>query len=811
MSTVSPLSPDFLYQRCNPDMFSFTTTAEVEDLDRMLGQERALEAIELGIELDLQGFNLFILGPPGTGRHSFIRQFLQEKASSRAVPADWCYVNNFDEPRKPTAIEIPAGRGRHFRDDMLSLIEEASSALPAAFESDDYNNRRQTIEQQASQEQEEALQDVQKRAEELGLGIIQTATGFTFTPLDNGEAITPEEYNKFSEEEKQKLEQDTEIVGKELRNILRTIPRRIRKVQEKIHKLDREVALFAVESLIEELLQKYADLPKVITFLKSVEEDIADNVDLFTQVDDKNTTALKEAISGQHSIDKQSEIARRYSVNLIVDHKDDSVAPVIFEDHPTYPYLVGQIEHIEKLGALTTDFTLIRSGALHKANGGYLVIDVRKILMQPFAWDGLKRALKSREIDIKSIAQAYSLVSTVSLEPEPIPLDAKVVLIGDRMLYYLLQEYDQEFLEHFKVAADFEDDMERSDVNIQQLARLIASVARKENLKPLDRAGIARVIEESSRHADDAQMLSTQMRRVTDIVREAHYWASRKGGEVIGAVDVQNAIDGQRRRMSRIRDRLLRETLRNTILIDTEGEVIGQVNGLSVLQLGGFAFGRPTRITTRLSLGSGKVIDIEREVELGGPIHSKGVLILSNFLASHYVTDRPLSLSASLVFEQSYGPIEGDSASAAELCVLLSSLAMAPITQSIAITGSVNQHGQIQAIGGVNQKIEGFFDLCQARGLNGEQGVVIPASNLKHLMLRQEVVDAVTDRQFNIYAVSNIDECMQILTGLETGERDQQGNFPKESLNYRITARLIEFAEKRQAFASKKKLEDTEQ
>ncbi|MDT8404727.1 ATP-binding protein [Sulfuriflexus sp.] len=811
MSTVSPLSPDVLYQRCNPDIFSFTTTAEVEDLDRMLGQERALEAIELGIELDLQGFNLFILGPPGTGRHSFIRQFLQEKASSRGVPADWCYVNNFDEPRKPAAIEIPAGRGRHFREDMLSLIEEASSALPAAFESDDYNNRRQAIEQQASQEQEEALQEVQKRAEELGLGIIQTSTGFTFTPLDNGEAISPEDYNKLSEEEQQKLQQDTEIVGKELRNILRTIPRRIRKVQEKIHQLDREVALFAMESLIEELLQKYADLPKVIAFLKSVEEDIADNVDLFIPTDDKNTAVLKEAITGQHSIDKESEIAHRYSVNLIIDHKDDTVAPVIFEDHPTYPYLVGQIEHIEKLGALTTDFTLIRSGALHKANGGYLVIDVRKILMQPFAWDGLKRALKSREIDIKSIAQAYSLVSTVSLEPEPIPLDVKVVLIGDRILYYLLQEYDQEFLEHFKVAADFEDDMERSDVNIQQLARLIASVARKEELKPLDRAGIARVIEESSRHADDAQMLSTQMRRVTDIVREAHYWASRNGGEVIGAVEVQSAIDGQRRRMSRIRDRLLRETLRNTILIDTEGKVIGQVNGLSVLQHGDFAFGRPTRITTRLSLGSGKVIDIEREVELGGPIHSKGVLILSNFLASHYVTDRPLSLSASLVFEQSYGPIEGDSASAAELCALLSSLAMAPINQSVAITGSVNQHGQIQAIGGVNQKIEGFFDLCQARGLSGEQGVVIPASNLKHLMLRQEVVDAVADKQFNVYAVSNIDECMQILTGLETGERDQQGNFPKGSLNYRITARLIEFAENRQEFASKKKPEDAGQ
>ncbi|MCX4187687.1 Lon protease family protein [Methylophaga sp. OBS4] len=803
MNTVAPLPADTLYHRCNPDEFTFETTAELEDLDQMLGQDRAVEAIEIGTGLDLPGFNLFVLGPPGTGRHSFIRQFLQEKARAEPTPSDWCYVNNFYDPRTPKAIELPAGMGRRFRDDLARLIEEAISAIPDAFESEDYHKRRQQIEQQARQEQENAFQEVQSQAEQHGLGIIQTATGFTFVPLHKGEAITPEEFRKLSEDEQQRLQQETEKVSKELRKMLQAIPRRVRKVREQIQKLDRQVALFAVGSLIEELIQQYEAFPRIIVFLKELQQDIADHVELFRQASDMDMTSLKEVFTGERAVDYDSALVHRYRVNLLVDRDDLKGAPVIFEDHPSYAYLVGQIEHTAKQGILFTDFSLLRPGALHRANGGYLVLDVRKILMQPFAWDALKRALKSGEIDIKSIAQEYSLVSTISLEPEPIPLKVKVILIGDRVLYYLLQQYDPEFLEHFKVAADFEDDMERNVKNTQQLARLIGAIARKEKLPPLNREGMARVIEESSRHADDAQRLSTQVRRVTDIVREAHYWSAKNGRNIIGVEEILSAINGQRRRMGRIHDRLLRATLRETILIDTEGEAVGQVNGLAAIQLGEFIFGRPCRITARLSMGSGKVIDIEREVELGGPIHSKGVLILSGFLSSNYIADRPLSLSASLVFEQSYGPIEGDSASAAELCALLSSLARAPIKQTIAITGSVNQYGHIQAIGAVNQKIEGFFDLCTARGLTGNQGVVIPASNVKHLMLRQPVIDAVAAGQFNIYAVNHIDECMSVLTGIDAGERDKDGHFPEGSLNQRITARLIDFAEKRQAFASK--------
>ena len=477
-------------------------------------------------------------------------------------------------------------------------------------------------------------------------------------------------------------------------------------------------------------------------------------------------------------------------------------APVVFEDHPTYPYLVGKIEHISEMGTLVTDFTLIRSGALHRANGGYLVIDARKILEQPFAWDALKRALNSKKIDIKSLAEAYSLISTVSLEPEPIPLDIKVILIGDRFIYYLLQMYDSEFLELFKVAADFEDDMKRNEENTQQLGRLISTIARHENLKPIDKSGIMRIIEESSRIAGDANRLSTRIRRLADIAREAHYWADKEGLSIISKKQVTHSIESRRNRKSRIHDRIMREIQQNTIMIATEGEALGQVNGLTIIQLGDYLFGNPARITARLSLGSGKVIDIEREVELGGPIHSKGVLILSHYLASNYAPDYPLSLSASLVFEQSYGPVEGDSASAAELCALLSALAKIPIKQNIAITGSVNQYGFTQAIGGVNQKIEGFFDLCQARKLTGNQAVIIPSENVKHLMLRQRVIDAVADEKFNIYASSSIDECMEILTGVEAGSRDDKDNFPEGSLNQRIQTRLIEFADKRQQFSS---------
>lgn len=797
---ITPLRPADLHQRCDPDMFAFETADELEDLVGMLGQQRAMEAIELATGLDVPGFNLFVLGSPGSGRHSFIQQYLQGKASSEAVPADWCYVNDFSDQRKPRAIALPPGQGRRLRDDMARLIKEASAALPAAFDSEDYHSRRQRIEQQATQEQQDAFAEVQGLAQEHGLSIVQTATGFTFVPLRSGKEITAEEYARLPEEEKRRLQRDTEEVGQQLTRMLQAIPRRVRQVRQRLHQLDHEVALFAVGGLIDELLQGYAALPKVVGFLKDVHQDMAEHVELFLQEANSEGGILRELMMGKRGLDQESALERRYAVNLLVDHSETTGAPVILEDQPTHPFLVGQIEHVAAFGVVTTDFTLIRAGALHRANGGYLIIDVHKLLAQPLAYEALKRALKSRAIDIKSMTQAYSLLDIVSLEPEPIALNVKVVLIGERLFYYLLQTYDPEFLEHFKVAADFEDEMERSGDNMQLLARLLASVARREKFKPLDKGGIARLIEESARHAGDARMLSTRMRRLIDIMREAHYWAKRQGAAAIGAREVQSAIDGQQRRMSRLRDRLLRETLRGTILIETAGTAIGQVNGLAAVELGDFIFGHPVRITARVSLGSVEIIDIQREVELGGPIHSKGVLILTHFLASQYVSDRPLALSASLVFEQTYGPIEGDSASCAELCALLSTLAEVPVNQSLAITGSVDQYGSVQAIGAVNEKIEAFFALCQARGLTGPQGVVIPAANRQHLMLSRAVIDAVADNRFQIYAVEHIDQCLALITGLAAGERNAQGNFPEGTLNQRIQARLIDLSEKRRQF-----------
>ncbi len=802
MASPRELSPSELYQACDPDELSFESTAQLEDLKHLVAQERATEAVELGANIAVDGYNLFVLGREGTGRHTLVREYLKHKAAKEPAASDWCYVNNFEEPRKPKALKLPAGRGREFEQDINQLLDDAHTAIPAAFESEDYRTRRQAIEQEVEELQEQAFKAVNKEAQERGVGIIQTPTGIAFAPLHKEEPISPREFELLPKEEQERFKKAIEEIGQKFQAALQEAPQRVRTARDKVRELDREVASWAVGSLIQALKTKYEDCPGVVAYLQSVEGDIVENISLF-RIRSNEQSPFQQLLMGAGAgrVEQEAPAAKRYSVNLLVDHESEKGAPVVFEDHPTHQRVLGDIEHVSQMGTLVTDFRFIKAGALHRANGGYIILDARKVLLQPFVWDALKRALQSHELRVQSVGQAYSLVSTVSLEPEPIPLSAKVALIGERTLYYLLQALDPEFSRLFKVAADFEDEVDRSPENTMLYARLLATLARKESLKPLHRSAVGRVIEESARQASDGEKLSAQIGLVADIIREANYWASNDGSEHIDVAHVEQAIEKQIRRSSRLRDRLQEEILRETILIDTEGEQIGQVNGLSVIALGGFAFGRPSRITARLSLGSGKVIDIEREVELGGPIHSKGVLILSSYLASQYASDRPLSLSASLVFEQSYGGVEGDSASCAELCALLSSLAEAPIKQSLAITGSVSQRGQVQGIGGVNQKIEGFFDICRARGLKGDQGILIPASNVKHLMLREDVRKAVGEGQFHIYPVETIDECMEILTGISAGQRDSQGEFPKGSINQRVTARLLDLADKRRSFA----------
>jgi lon-related putative ATP-dependent protease len=803
METIKELEPRDLYQRTAPEQLNFETTSDLEDMTEVLGQPRAVEAMEFGLGIEARGYNIFALGPAGTGKRSVVSQYFEKRAKGAPAPPDWCYVNNFDEPHKPRAIRLPSGKGAEFKRDMDQLIESLHTALSAAFESEEYQTRRQTITNELQEKQSEAFEELQQKAQSEGVALLRTPAGLVFAPVRKGEVLSAEEIQKLSEEERKRLEEKVEELQGELQKILQQVPSWQSDTQERLRKLNRDMANLAVGGLIDGLCERYREFDAVVKHLNSVQEDIVENARDFLgegEQEDGMQQILRGAMQGS---DGGSPLARRYQVNLLVDNGKSDGAPVIYEDNPTYQNLVGRVEHRAQMGALLTDFNLIKAGALHRANGGYLILDARKVLTQPYAWEGLKRALQSSKIRIESVGQMLSLISTVSLEPEEIPLNLKVALFGERMLYYLLWQLDPDFAELFKVEADFDERMDRNGKNQSLYAQLIATIARREELRPFDRTAVARVIEHSARIIGDSERLSTQMRDVADLLREANHWAGRDEKDVVTAADVQKAIDAQIYRADRVRDRVQEAIQRDIILIDTEGEKVGQVNGLSVLGLGNFSFGQPSRITARVRLGKGEVIDIEREVELGGPLHSKGVLILSGYLGAHYAQERPLSLSASLVFEQSYGGVDGDSASSAELYALLSAISDISIRQSLAVTGSVNQHGIVQAIGGVNQKIEGFFDVCKGRGLTGEQGVLIPKSNVKHLMLRDDVVEAVKAGKFHVYPIETIDQGISLLTGMSAGELDEEGNYPEGTINHQVRRRLAEMAEKRQQFGKK--------
>lgn len=758
----------------------------------MIGQTRAMDAVRFGAGIRHDGYNIFVLGPSGMGKRSMVRQFLETKAGDGQPPWDWCYVNNFAQPHMPSVLKLPHGRGAELRGHMEQRIAFLRTAIPSLFESDEYRAKSTAIQEEFSNRQADAFSELGSSAEKQNVVLLRTPGGFGFAPARNGEVMPAEEYEKLPEDEKQRIVAAIAALQDRLEEVLNRMPQWWKERSERLRQLDQETVQKAVVHAMNELRALYADLPEVLAYLDAVQKDVVENVDDFRRQEDGKpmTGMLSDTRDG----------LTRYKVNVMVTNGVKPGAPIISEDNPTYGNLIGRVEHVSQLGALITDFTLIKPGALHRANGGYLLLDIHKVLQQPFAWEGLKRALKSRAIHIESLGQIYSLVSTVSLEPQPIPLDAKIVLFGDRFLYYLLQQYDPEFGELFKVAADFEEDVERNPETNLLYARLIATLARKESLLPFDRTAVASVIEHGARLAGDAERLSTHMRSVADLLRESDYWAREAGRQVVLADDVQHSIDTQIHRLDRVRDRLQEAILRDTLMIATDGEAKGQVNALSVLELGGFAFGQPTRITANTRLGDGQFINIEREVRLSGAIHSKGVLIMSSFLATRYARDQPLSLAASLVFEQSYGMIDGDSASMAELCALLSDLADLPIRQSLAITGSVNQFGHAQAIGGVNEKIEGFFDICKSRGLTGEQGVLIPASNVPHLVLRHDVVAAVKAGSFHVHAIDNVDQAIALLTGTDAGGADEDGKYPVGSVNRRVAARLAELTELRISF-----------
>ncbi|MCX7960761.1 MAG: AAA family ATPase [Burkholderiales bacterium] len=786
----APLSAEALCRRCDPARLGFRTTEELADLAELPGQARAEGAIRFAVGMRHEGYNLYVMGPEGYGRRSMVRRVLEEAARAAPVPPDWCYVFNFRTPHRPRALRLPAGRAEKFRQHMERLIEDLRAGIPAAFETDEYRARAKEIESEFEHRQEQALEAVGRRAREQGIALLRTPAGFGFAPLKGDAVMRPDEFQDLSQAEQERIQQRIAELQEALEAVIHEVPKWRREAQRKLRELNRQVTAAAVNSLIEELEAEYRDLPAVAAYLAEVREDVLDNAAYFQQPKE----AERVGPFGLAFAEAAEQPLRRYLVNVLVEHGANHGAPIVYEENPTYDNLLGRIEHIAQMGTLVTDFTLIKAGALHRANGGYLVLDALKVLVQPFAWEALKRTLRAREIRTESLGQALSLVSTVSLAPEPIPLDVKVVLVGPRTLYYLLHAYDPEFAELFKIGADFEEDLPRGDEEEARYARLVATLARRGNLRPLDAGAVARVIEQAARGAGEAAKLSANLEALADLLRESDYWAAAAGRALVEAADVERAVAAQRERAGRLRDRVREAILKGTLLIDTAGARIGQVNGLAVTELGGYAFGIPHRITARVRLGGGKVVDIERESQLGGPIHSKGVLILSGFLSARYAARHPLALSASLVFEQSYGGVEGDSASAAELCALLSALAEVPISQAIAITGSVNQHGDIQAVGGVNEKIEGFFDLCAARGFAPGQGVIVPAANVQNLMLRADVVEAVAAGRFAIWPVKTVDEAATLLTGMPAGERDALGEFPPGTLNRRVEEKLVEFA-----------------
>jgi lon-related putative ATP-dependent protease len=740
------------------------------------------------------GFNIYVAGPHGIGKMTSVRAFLEELAEERETPSDWCYVNNYSNPYVPHAIELPAGKGRELKQEMENLVEHIKGDLPKAFESDEYSSRRDELMQQIQSKREEISKSINEKAMEAGFSIQASPMGVVLLPVKkDGQPMRDDEYKSLSDDQRKVIEEKRSELQEELKTGGKKIRGLQREAREKAKELDQEVVMNLLGGLFDDLRERYEGFPDVFGYLKDVQKDILENIDAFKGKQEQAQQAMPIIAQPANNNKRQEHALRKYQVNVVVDNSEQKGAPVVVELNPTYSNLLGRIEKEMQMGAVSTDFTLLKAGALLQANGGFLVLQIEDVLKYIYSWEALKRSLKAGEARIEELGEQIGLMSIKSLRPEPIPLNVKVVLVGQPLLYHLLYNLDHEFPELFKVKADFDTRMELEGDNREEFIRFICTFCSKEKLKHLNSDAVAAVIEQSSRMAEHKERLSTQFGYLADLIRESHYWASQNGSSLIEARDVKKALEQKRYRSNLIQKRIEENVGEGTILIDTEGEVAGQVNGLSIVNLGDYMFGRPMRITATVSAGREGILDIEREVKLSGPIHSKGVLILSGYLTQQFSRGKPVSLAARLVFEQSYQGVEGDSASSAELYAILSALSGIPIRQSVAVTGSVNQHGTVQPVGGINQKIEGFFEICRNRGLTGSQGVIIPESNVKHLMLNDDVIAAVEDENFKIWAVSSIDEGIEILTGVSAGQRDSQGHYPQESVNARVAMRLEQY------------------
>jgi lon-related putative ATP-dependent protease len=790
-----------LCRRCDLDCFDFETTDDLAPLSDFIGQERAMRAVEFGAGIASHGFNIYAQGLPGSGKTTLIRKFLEQIAADEPTPDDWCYLNNFDDRHKPHALRLPAGQGAALRDDMNALIDLCRQEISKAFESEEYEQEQERVSSSYQEQQEKELEALQKHLGGHNFALLKVPGGLVLTPAIEGRPLQERDLEQLDEQEKEKVQK----LRKKLERVVERGLSRLREMEEAMRKelqlLDEQTTLRVIGHLIDDVRQKYAVFSQVTAYLDEVQTDIITNIDDFR--DEEEHEHNPQATGAPQSFSPSP--FSRYEVNVLIDHANTQGAPVIVESNPTYHNLIGRIEHHAFMGSVATDFTLIKPGVLQRANGGYLMLPMREVLINPLSWEALKRSLKDRHVRIEEPGTQLSLVSTITLEPEAIPLDVKIVLIGNPLLYYLLHAHDEDFQKLFKVKADFDITMDRTPETERQYALYVRTICEDDDLCPFDRSAVARVIEHSSRLVEHQDKLYARFGEIADLLREANFWAAQRRADdpedgdgnpdTVTTADVDRAIREKVFRSNLVEERIQDAIAEDMLRIDTTGEVVGQVNGLSVIGLGDYVFGRPSRVTANTYIGKAGVVNIEREVELSGPIHSKGVLILTSYLGYKYAQDKPLTLSASLVFEQSYSGIEGDSASSTELYALLSSLSGYPINQEIAVTGSVDQHGRVQPIGGVNQKIEGFFAVCQARGLTGTQGVIIPGANTQNLMLRQDVVDAVEQGEFHVWPVRTIDEGIALLTGCEAGEADEEGLYPPDTVNQAVADRLAAMAE----------------
>lgn len=784
------LRADEVYRKCDDNIFDFETTQEVSPLTGTIGQDRAITSLEFGLSLPAKGFNIYALGAPGTGKMRAIRALLSEKVKQKPVPPDWCYLYNFKNPDAPIAVSLPAGRATEFQKDMENLVNTLKVEIPKAFESKEYDKQRNKILEDFQQKQKEWFSAVEEDAKAKGFSIRKALAGLIIVPVKrDGEPLTEEEFHALDHDTRKRIDELGKMLQDKLDDVVRAVKEAEKIVKDMLLRLERQITLDVIEQPIEELKKKYSFNEKIVNYLDAVKEDILNNIQDF-KIQEETVPPISPFMKIQRDVS-----FAKYSVNVLVDNSTTKGAPIIYESNPTYLNLFGRIEYKIQYGMAITDFTMIKPGSLHKANGGYIVIDALSLLKNLFSYDALKRALRSKEIRIEDVWEQYRLITTTTLRPEPIPLDVKIILTGTPFLYYILYNYDDEYRELFKVKADFDIRMPRNKENILKYAQFVTLCQKEEELLPFHRSAIAKIVEYGSRLAEHQEKLSTQFSSIADIVRESHFWAKKNGKDVVYAVHVNKALEQRVYRSASIEEKLRELILEDVLIVETYGKKVGQINGLAVIDLGDYSFGKPSRITARTYLGKAGIVNIERETKMSGKIHEKAVMILSSYLWSKYAIKKPISLSASLTFEQLYEMIEGDSATCAELYALLSSIADIPLKQNIAVTGSMDQKGDVQPVGGINEKIEGFFELCKIRGLDGSHGVIIPRRNIKHLMLKEEIQNAIDEGKFHIYAIEYAEEGLEILTDMKAGELQPDGTYPEGTINYIVMKKLEEMSE----------------